>query len=399
MNNRNLCPSILTLTVLLALIITGCGGIITPTPTPASPTQASASKFMYTALISPDGIGALHINGDGNLTPLPDALFAAPPRPASIVGNSQFIFVAGFGDVNDQGVCCQNPAIATYKQDPVTGSLTQVASIHPALLDPIRGVTLDPAGRFLYAGNRSGRGGLDVFAVAEDGHLTQVGAFDSRFVALSGPVFNPHGRFLYAATGATQLGVRGIYRFEIDPASGLPVDQQEIDTPAIFGPRLSPDGRFLLASEEGPDGFQLCSFSLNPMTGLPEMETVGVFHQPTPVACIPVGNSPVHIAFPPDGSFVALAQFGIGGGALPGGVVVYRFEAGNFVPVPNPSFLASQNAGTVTFSADGKFLFVSGDPSGSNLMNVFAFDQHTGALAPVSGSPFSVGNAMSVLLR
>jgi 6-phosphogluconolactonase (cycloisomerase 2 family) len=353
---------------------------------------------MYAALLFPDGIGALHINGDGSLRPLPDAPFAAPPRPASIVGNSRFIFVAGFGTVDDQGFCCQNPTIATYKQDPVSGSLTQLGSIRDALLDPTRGVTMDPAGRFLYAGNTNGSGSLDVFAVAEDGHLTHAGAFDSRF-ALSGPVFNPNGRFLYVATGTNQLGVRGIYRFAIDPESGLPVDQQEIDTPAIFGVKLSPDGRFLLASEESLPGFQLCSFRLNPMTGLPEMETVGVFHQPTPIACIPAGNSPVHIAFPPDGRFVALAQRGPGGGALPGGVVVYRFEAGNFVPVPNPLFLASQSAGTATFSADGKFLFVSGDPGTSTLMNVFAFDQDTGAIMPVSGSPFDVGSAMAVLLR
>ena len=396
MNNRKLCPSVLIVTV-LALLITGCGGITAPTP--ASSTQANASKFMYTALFSPDGVGALHINGDGSLSPLPGAPFAAPPSPASIVGNSRFIFVAGFGSVDDQGFCCHNPTIATYKQDTGTGSLTQVASIGDALLDPIRGVTMDPTGRFLYAGNRNGRGGLDVFAVAEDGHLIQVGFFDSRLVALSGPVFNPTGRFLYASTGSTQLGVRGIYRFDIDPESGLPVNQQEIDTPAIFGVQLSPDGRFLLASEESLSGFQLCSFRLNPMTGLPEMETVGVFHQPTPVACIPVGSSPVHIAFPPDGRFVALAQFGVGGGALPGGVLIYRFEVGNFLPVPNPLFLAHQSAGTATFSADGKFLFVSGDPGTSSLMNVFALDEDTGAITPVSGSPFNVGSAMSVLLR
>jgi 6-phosphogluconolactonase (cycloisomerase 2 family) len=397
MNNRMLCPFVLTLTVLFALSIMGCSAIASPTP--ASSAQASASKFMYTALISPDGVGALHINGDGNLSPLPGGPFAAPPRPASIVGNSRFIFVAGFGSVDDQGVCCQNQAITTYKQDPVAGTLTQVASIRHDPLDPGRGVVLDPAGRFLYAGATNGSGSLDVFAVAEDGHLTFVGSFDFRLGALSGPVFNPTGRFLYVATGTTQLGVRGIYRFEIDPESGLPVDQQEIDTPAIFGVQLSPDGRFLLASEESLTGFQLCSFRLNPMTGLPQMETVGVFHQPTPVACIPAGSSPVHIAFHPNEKFVALAQFGVGGGALPGGVVVYRFDDGNFVLVPNPSFLASQDAGTITFSADGKFLFVSGDPGGSSLMNVFAFDQDTGALAPVSGSPFSVGNTMSVLLR
>jgi len=397
MNHRQLCPSVLTLSFVLALVITGCGG--TAAPTPASSTQANASKFMYTALLGPDGVGALHINGDGNLTPLPGGPIAAPPTPASIVGNSRFIFVTGYGSVDNQGFCCHNPAITTYKQDPVTGALTQVASIQHDRLDPGRGVVLDPAGRFLYAGTTNGGGSLDVFAIAEDGQLTQVGAFDTRLGPFSGPVFNPTGRFLYASTGRTHLGERGIFRFEIDPESGLPVDEQEIDTPAIFGVRLSPDGRFLLASEESETGFQLCSFRLNPMTGLPQMETVGVFHQPTPLACVPAGSSPVYIAFHPDERFVALAQFGVGGGAFPGGVVVYRFEAGNFVPVPNPSFLAHQDAGTVTFSADGKFLFVSGDPGVSSLMNVFAFDQDTGALAPVSGSPFNVGNAMSVLLR
>jgi len=258
---------------------------------------------------------------------------------------------------------------------------------------------MDPAGRFLYAGTTNGGGSLDVFAIAEDGQLTQVGTVDSRLGALSGPVFNPKGRFLYASTGTTQLGSKGIFRIEITPESGLPVDQQEIDTPAVFGVKLSPDGRFLLASEESVNGFQLCSFRLNPMTGLPQMETVGVFHIPTPIACVPAGSSPVHIAFHPDEKFVALAQFGVGGGAIPGGVVVYRFDDGNFAPVANPLFLATQDAGTITFSADGKFLFVSGDPGVSSLMSVFAFDQDTGALVPVSRSPFNVGNAMAVLLR
>jgi 6-phosphogluconolactonase (cycloisomerase 2 family) len=352
---------------------------------------------MYTAL-DPDGVGALHINGDGSLSRFPGAPFAAPPRPASIVGNSGFIFVAGFGSADDLGICCQNPAIATYKQDPDTGALTQVASISPALLDPIRGVTLDPAGRFLYAGNKNGRGGLDVFAVTEDGHLTHVGAFDSRFISLSGPVFHPNGRFLYAATGATEHGVRGIYQFEIDPESGLPVAKQEIDTPAVFGVRISPDGRFLFASEESLTGYQLCSFRLNPMTGLPPMEYVGVFHEPTPVACIPVGGSPVHIAFHPDGRFVVLGQWGTVGVPLPGGFAVYRFDEGNFVLVPNPSFMPAQGTGTVIFSADGKFLFVSGTPI-STQMGVFAFDQDTGAITQVAGSPFYVGPAMETLLR
>ena len=397
MNHRKLRPSVLTLPVLLALIITGCAGVAAPSS--ASSAQVDASKFLYAALISPDGIGALRIHGDGNLSPFPGGFFAAPPRPASIVGNSRFIFVAGFGSVDNQGFCCHNPAITTYKQDSVTGALTQVASIQHDRLDPGRGVVLDPAGRFLYAGTTNGGGSLDVFAIAEDGQLTQVGAVDSRLGALSGPVFNPNGRFLYASTGRTQLGSKGIFRFEIDPESGLPINQQEIDTPAIFGVQLSPDGRFLLASEESQTGFQLCSFRLNPMTGLPQMETVGVFHIPTPIACVPAGNSPVHIAFHPDERFVALVQFGLGGGALPGGVLIYRFEDGNFVSVPNPLFLAHQNAGTVTFSADGKFLFVSGDPEGSSLMNVFTFDHDTGSLAPVSGSPFNVGNAMSILLR
>src|SRR5215831_4172804 len=197
MNNRKLCPSVLTLAALFALILTGCSGITAPTP--ASSTQASASKFMYTALISPDGIGALHINGDGSLNRLPGAPFAPPPTPASIVGNSQFIFVTGYGSVDDQGFCCHNPAITTYKQDPVTGALTQVASIQHDRLDPGRGVILDPAGRFLYVGATNGGGSLDVFAIAEDGQLTQVGALDSRLGALSGPVFNPTGRFLYAS--------------------------------------------------------------------------------------------------------------------------------------------------------------------------------------------------------
>lgn len=395
MNDRKLCPSVLTLPVLLALIITGCGGITTPTP--ASSTQANASKFMYTALVAPDGIGVLHINGDGSLSPLPDAPFAAPPGPASIVGNSRFIFVAGFGTVDDLGFCCQNQTVSTYTQDSVTGSLTQVASLRHDFLEARLSFVLHPTGRFLYAGNENGN--LDVYAVAEDGHLSQMGEFDPRLGSLEGPLFHPNGRFLYVSADTTQLGERGIYRFEIDPESGMPVDNQEIDTPAIFGLRLSPDGRFLLASQEALPGYQLCSFALSPVTGLPPMENVGVFHKPIPAACIPAGSSPAHIAFHPDGRFVALGQWRTGGDTLPGSVAVYRFDAGNFVPVPSPSFMTGLNTGTAIFSADGKFLFVLASPEKSTLINAFAFDQVTGAITPVSGSPFDVGSAAAVLLR
>src|SRR5438270_4645831 len=208
MNNRKLFPSLLTLPVLVALIV-GCNGMSTTMPTVT--TSAAPSKFMYIALLTPDGIGALRIHGDGSLNPLTNAPFPAPPGPDRIVASEQFIFIAGFGTVDALGFCCQNRTNATYKQDQVTGSLTQVASMRHDSLDALSGFALDPAGRFLYAGNENGSGGLDVFAVAQDGHLAQAGGFDPRLGGLFGPVFHPNGQFLYVAGGS------GIYRFEINP--------------------------------------------------------------------------------------------------------------------------------------------------------------------------------------
>jgi 6-phosphogluconolactonase (cycloisomerase 2 family) len=393
MNDRKLCPSVLTLPVLLALIITGCGGITTPTP--ASSTQANASKFMYTALVAPDGIGVLHINGDGSLSPLPDAPFPAPPGPDRILGNSQFIFVAGFGTVDDLGFCCQNQTVSTYTQDSVTGSLTQVASLRHDFLEARLSFVLHPTGRFLYAGNENGN--LDVYAVAEDGYLSQMGEFDPRLGSLEGPLFHPNGRFLYVA--GRFLDWSGIYRFEVDHETGLPVDVQEIDFPANFGIKLTPDGKFLLASNEIIGGYQLCSFKLDPVTGLPPMVDE-VLHKPIPTACIPIGTFAAGIAFHPAGEFVVLSQRNSGpGDAIPGTVAVYRFDAGNFTAIPGASFVTGRNTETPRFSADGKFLFVLANKARSTLLNDFAFDENTGAITPVSGSPIDVGFVGSIFVQ
>jgi 6-phosphogluconolactonase (cycloisomerase 2 family) len=352
---------------------------------------------MYTTLVTPDGIGALHINGDGSLSPLPSAPFPAPPGPDRILGNSQFIFVAGFGTVDDLGFCCQNQTISTYTQDSVTGSLTKVASLRHDFLEARLSFALHPTGRFLYAGN--GNDNLDIYAVAEDGHLTQMDEVDPRLGSLLGPIFHPNGRYLYVSGGHTSAGA--IYRFEVDPETGLPGDAQEIDFPASFGIRLTPDGKFLLASSaDGVSGYQLCSFKLNPVTGLPPMIEAGVFHKPIPSACIPAGTFPSGIAFHPAGKFVALSQRNSGpGDALPGSVAVYRFDSGNFAAVPGASFVTGMNTGTPTFSADGKFLFVLANKARSTLLNDFSFDENTGAITPVSGSPIDLGFVGTIFVQ
>jgi len=372
-----------TFVTVLTAALSGCEGL------PPVQSATVASHFLY-AIARPESVVAHRINPDGSLVAIPNSPFPAPSGPNSIAAGGQFIFVGGWGPF--QGSAISNgQTITTYRQDPATGALTVVATQPRDNLHLPLFMVSSADARFLFVVNESGS--LEVHSVAANGQLTQVYEADAQFHAFSAPVSHPNGRFLYvwAQENPSQPA---IFRFRLDPGTGVPVEVLQIQTTALSGIRITPDGRFLLAFSPQPDGYDLCSFSLNPLTGLPPTDTL---NQAIPTSCVFAGAVPTGIAVHPSGKFVALTQWTTADGST-GTVVVRTVEGGNLGPISGTPQDVGAQALTPRFSPDGKLLFVFNHLTASKI-NVFAVGATAGDISTVPGSPFDMGNTGSPVIH
>lgn len=368
----------------LTVVLAGCEGL----PQVVQPATV-ASHFMY-AIARPDSVVAHRINPDGSLVAIPSSPFPAPSGPTSIAAGGQFIFVGSLGPFQASGIS-NGQTITTYRQDPATGTIAAVATLPrdnlhlPLLMVP------DADARFLFVVNESGS--LEVYSVAPDGQLSQVYESDAHFQVLSAPVSRPNGHFLYV--GAQEnLSQPAIFRFRLDPETGVPVEILQIQTTAISGIRITPDGRFLLAFSPQPDGYDLCSFSLNPVTGMPPTDNL---NQAIPTSCVFAGAIPTGIAIHPSGKFLALTQWTTTDGST-GTVAIHTFDNGNIDPMSSTPQDVGAQALAPRFSPDGKLLFVFNHLSAAKI-NVFAVDAAAENISAVPGSPFDMGNTGSPVIH
>jgi 6-phosphogluconolactonase len=126
-----------------------------------------------------------------------------------------------------------------------------------------------------------------------------------------------------------------------------------------------------------------------------------------PGSPFPAGEDPVSVAFSPDGGLLATANDGERGAA--GTVSVFSVDqaSGALTPVSGspfatdatgPTFGTQPAARSVAFSPGGRLLAIANEDSdyeghGYGSVSVFAVNSTTGALTPVSGSPFAAGEA------
>jgi uncharacterized protein (TIGR03437 family) len=168
-----------------------------------------SGKFAYVSVVSAGAageIGAFNIGANGALTPITGSPFAARNNLVwmAMDRSGKFLFA----------IERQDNAVLVYSINPDTGALTQVGSTFPSGPGSVAGVTVDPAGKFLYV-SIPGQGGVVTFSIGATGALTQVGNAGAVITA-NDVILDPSGKFLYV-TGPQGNSVAAL---AIDATSG-----------------------------------------------------------------------------------------------------------------------------------------------------------------------------------
>lgn len=236
-----------------------------PFPTPTGDTSIAVNrdfKFLYAADFGLNQISAFSVNSDGSLSPLLGTPFPAGNGPVSVVTHptADFLYVSnqGSGEVmvfiidpeltSSSSVAIGNgPLFGAMTPDgtrfyQTVSSLAQIAGFSVSTtngsLTPIAGspfssgffprtITIDPAGKFLYAtistsfmGTSTSVYGYTIDAAS--GGLTAIAG--SPFTTGENPVsavVDVSGRFLFVANNANTANGNSVSAFSIDPDTGV----------------------------------------------------------------------------------------------------------------------------------------------------------------------------------
>jgi 6-phosphogluconolactonase len=284
---------------------------------------------------------------DGTLTSLPympaaQSLSGLGFTPNGMVMDPKgdFIFVSVYDGVNvsDQS---QN-TILTFAIDPSTGALTSSSTLSAPSKGNIIVQAVDPSGKYLYASNSSPNGpAISVYAISStSGALTEI--------AGSPFLFNP------------PVGIQS-------DLSVIPAPSGEFVYAVVTDGTTTPPVVF--------------SFSVSPTTNALAV----VSSSPLPV------GSPESIALSSTGNFLFLASPG-------NNLTVFGADAssGTISPTPLSQIPLQDYRGRVLIDPTGQFLIFN---NGENTALSYKIDGATGALTPVSGSPFTTGaNLTSTLI-
>jgi 6-phosphogluconolactonase len=236
--------------------------------------EQTFSEFIYTGTFSDsEGINVFGFNrASGTFTHIEAVEDRTEPNFLAIHPDGDFLYaVSGqrFSDDSSHGT------ISAYRIDTETGGLELINERSTEGQHPAH-VSVDPLGRFVYASNYSS-GNLSVFAVQEDGSLSEVldiaqhegsSVNERRQRAAHVHAADPSadGRFLYVS----DLGIDKIKIYEVDQYNGVlaPAATPYVENEPGAGPRhftIHPNGEFAYSVEELSR--TVAVFSVNTETG------------------------------------------------------------------------------------------------------------------------------------
>lgn len=245
------------------------------------------------------------------------------------------------------------------------------------------GVTATPNRRHLYVSNY-GNSTVGIYGIGNGGALSPAGTASTPKPVLSATT--PDGRYLYVANDGAPGGVSG---FGIDRDTGAlaPVPNSPVaaTTPAPFGVAISPDGQFAYVTNVGNSPSEPGSvsvFGIDNSTGA----LTEIAGSPYTLEIAPGG-----IAMTPDGQRLYIAN---GESATISGFA-RNADSGALTPLTNSPFPAGNGEPTgVAITPDGRHLYTAVSSmvtEADNRVAGFSIDQSSGALAAVPGSPYAAG--------
>jgi 6-phosphogluconolactonase (cycloisomerase 2 family) len=274
------------------------------------------------------------------------------------------------------------------------GALTPIAgSPFPNPGTGAASVASDTAGKFLYTANQFGATGNSVTAY----FITQIGPNRGTLTPVNPPnpvpsgagafsvTVDPSGHFAYVGN----VGNNTVSGFGIDPGTGAlsPVPTSPfsgLPATGLQGVAVSPTDQFLYGAASGTN--QVVLFPVDSTTGILNVAGRMLFSPSNPI------NDPVSVTLDPLGRFAYTANNTLpGAGQGPGNVSVYMVDPSNgaLTWVENTANIGIPGAGPSMVAVDpsGRFAYVSG----GGLVTAFTIDQTTGALTPTNPPTFAAG--------
>jgi len=253
-----------------------------------------------------------------------------------------------------------------------------------------RNLALDPTGKFLFVGTQGGSDGIQAFSL--DAAAGRFGTpVLSSGILCGTPLFDAAGKYLYCSEGSVlrsfSIGNDGSLTELAGSPLGSPTDNWYPTTVA-----MSPSGKFIVATDSNLN--QVMSFELNPADGtvingangsLVPNSLLGTYANPM---AITVDRSGKYVYVAHDGGAVAAFSLDATTGAL---AVIDADESIAGVQAA----VAGTGANDLVFNKAGTVLYVANTTD--QTISAFRLNAATGALAPVSGSPFATGVALSKL--
>ena len=333
----------------------------------AAPPPRHRAELAFVANQSGDDLSAYQIKPSGALLAVPGSPFAvgSSANSVTVVPSGRFAYVA---DVIPGGISGFSVA--------ENGVLTPVPGSPFATPDGTAFVTTDPSGRFLYALNcgdncsGSGPGSIAAFNIDQQtGSLTPVAG--SPFTAGQFPyslAIDPTGHFAYVANA----GADSLSSYAVDSQSGA---LTQVGLPVAAGTRplsvaVDPWGQFVYAANTGSS--DVSAFAINFDGSLRK-----VIGSPFPAGAFTAGVAASHA-----GKFVVVAA--------ESGAYVYLVDAsGALHLVADSPVAAGLGPNGVSIDPDDGLVYIVN--AGSANVSAYKFNNQSGKLTPVVGSPFPAG--------
>jgi 6-phosphogluconolactonase len=281
--------------------------------------------------------------------------------------------------------------LAVYREDPYSGTLTELSGTPYTVGDGAHSVVIHPSGKFLYVANPGQlEDDISLFNIASNGTLaevpprTPIGSNATQPALL---VMDPTGNYLYVMnTGSDNISVfsidssSGALTEVINPLTQLPYPNSLELTPLYM--QLTPSGDFLYVSVSGGQGG---TSSIGSIEGF--SVNAGVLTSLSPALISAEGVNPNGLAIDPSGSYLYVANtesnsisiFAIGApNTAPGSLT--EVQDSPLADIYNDPF-------SLLLDSKGQYLYVANQ--GSNNVAVYSISNGLPAALTTSTSAFA----------